>query len=103
MILSNLELKLKQANPKLHIKRYGSSMAAVHYGSRHVCRVPVGEITMYNVTREEVGYSDQFVTQLNLNGEYRWNRLLRRGRGEMAHMLQIAGLINAHDAAKIRN
>lgn len=103
MTLNTFEQKLKQANPKLHIKRYGTEMAAIHLGTRHVCRVPQGEITLYNVTKEEVGWSDQYKTAFNPTGEYHWNRMVRRGRGDAVHMLVMAGLITQTQAAKVRN
>lgn len=102
MTLNKFEQKLKQANPNLHIKRYGTDMAAIHNGTEHVCRVPQGEITLYNVTKEEVGYADQHVSFTNPHGEYHWNRMIRRGRGDVAHMLSLAGLITQRQAAKLR-
>lgn len=103
MTLTDFETKLKQANPNLHIKRYGTSMAAIHLGTRHICRVPQGEITLYNVTEEADGHRDDLVSTWNPTGAYKWQRLVRRGRGEAVHMLQMGGIITQAQAAQLRN
>ena len=101
MILSDFEKRLKAANPRLHIKRYGTSLAGIHNGSEYVCRIPQGEILEHNVFQVEVGYSDQYVSDFNPGGEYRWKKLTRRGRREAAQILYTQRLISLPDVSRI--
>lgn len=103
MTLAQLETRLKQINPRLHVKKYGSSMAAVHLGTQHLFRVPQGEITLYSVTEERMGQNDDYRSDLNPRGLYKYNYKLRRGLGELSHLLQTGGVINSHQAAQLRN
>jgi hypothetical protein len=101
MVLSEFERRLKTANPRLHIKRYGTSMAGVHFGNRYVCRVPQGDIFEHNVFQTEIGHNTQYESSFNPTGEYRWRRLTRRGRRETAQILYTQRLIKYDDIAKI--
>jgi hypothetical protein len=101
MTLTQFELRLKQLNPRLHIKRYGTSMAAVHCGNEHICRVPQGEITYHNATEERWGNGDQFRTVWNPTGKYAYQFLLRRGRYDTARMLVQGGYIKRSDVARL--
>lgn len=101
MLLSEYEKRLKEVNPKLHIKRYGTSLAAIHLGSRHICRVPQGEIVAHNVFEVRVGHADQYVSDLNPRGEYRFKYMTRRGRTETARILCTQRCIGFNDISKL--
>lgn len=101
MRLSRYEQRLKNVNPKLHIKRFGQSKATIHYGNIFVCRIGQGCINPYNEFTIRNGFSDQYKTALNPQGEYRYRLMVKRGRAEAAKILytqkrikfnQIAGL-----------
>lgn len=101
MTLSQFEIRLKEANPRLHIKRYGSSKAGVHLGNQFICRVPQGEITAYNVVKEEIGHSTSAVTEDNPYGEYKFDLIIRRGRWAVARILQGKRIIKQSDIANL--
>ena len=101
MLLSRYEQLLQECNPKLRIKRYGSSMAAVHEGNRHVCRVPQGEINANNTFETKIGWADQYMNNFNPSGEYRYKLMTRRGRIETAQILYTQGLITFPQISKL--
>lgn len=103
MILSEFEKRLKSANPKLRIKRYGTSLAGIHCGNEFVCRIPQGEILEHNVFKVEEGFSDQYKNNFNPMGRYKWRRLTRRGRREAAQILYTQRLISLNDISRIAN
>ena len=94
MTLNEYEKRLKAANPRLHIKRYGTSMAGIHNGNKFVCRIPQGEILEHNVFEVREGQSDQYKTQFNPLGWYKYKYMTRRGRSETARILYTQGLIS---------
>lgn len=102
MTLKMFEERLQAVNPRLRIKRYGTSMAGIHLGNQYLLRVPQGEITPYNVTVAKVGKADQHVSDLNPKGYYQYQKLLRRGRWQVSVMLANMGVISNADAAKLR-
>lgn len=95
------EKRLQQVDPKFHIKKYGSSMAAIHYGNKHVCRVPQGDIWEYNEYRIEIGFADQYINNFNPTGEYRYKLMTKRGRAEVARILFTEHLITSNDIPKL--
>ena len=101
MLLSRYEQLLKECSPKLHIKRYGSSMAAVHNGNQHICRVPQGEINANNTFEIKKGWADQYVSNFNPSGEYRYKLMTRRGRIETAQILYTQRLISFPQISKL--
>lgn len=101
MILSEYEKLVQSVNPRLRIKRYGSSLAAVHLGYRHICRVPQGEILQNNVYEVRAGFADQYKSDFNPTGEYRFRQLTRRGRSEVARILYTNGLISFTDIPRL--
>lgn len=101
MTLNEFEYRLKQANPNLRIKRYGSAKAGVFYGNTYICRVPQGEITAYSVVRETIGYADHYKMPDNPLGAYKFDLIERRGRHAVARMLQARRHIKHADIAKI--
>lgn len=103
MTLTQLEARLKEFDPRFNVKRYGTSMAAVHFGNEHLFRVPQGEVTLYNVTEERVGESQQYATPTNPRGLHKYDYKLRRGLGELAHLLYMGRRINSLQAARLRN
>lgn len=78
-------------------------MAAVHFGNEHLFRVPQGEITLYSVTEPRYGEGDQYKTPRNPRGIYKYDYKLRRGVGELAHLLHLGGKITMLQAAQLRN
>ncbi len=109
MILSDFERRLKACNSKLHIKRYGSSLAGVHYGNDFICRIPQGEILEHNCFEIRKGNADQYISDFNPTGEYRYKYLTRRGRREAAQIIFTEGTRRGHriisysDIARIAN
>lgn len=101
MTIREFERRLKLCNPKLHIKTYGASKAGVHNGNKYVCRVGPGEIMPYNQFVIEYGQADQFVTDLNPKGYYKFKRLIERGRAETARVLYTQRLISLSDISKL--
>lgn len=101
MLLSQYETLLQECNPSLRIKRYGSSMAAVHQGSKHICRVPQGEINANNTFEIKKGWADQYMSNFNPAGEYRYKLMTRRGRIETAQILYTQGLISFPQISKL--
>lgn len=101
MLLSEYEARLQSVNPRLRIKRYGTSMAGVHLDNRYICRVPQGEIVANNCFEIRVGQADQYITDFNLTGEYRFKYMTRRGRAETARVLYTARCIKFDDIAKL--
>jgi hypothetical protein len=101
--LTHVEKVLKEINPGFHIKRYGTSMAAVHLGNNHLFRMPQGEVTLYNVTQERLGHADQHKSPTNPDGAYKYTFKVRRGLGELAHLLKLGGKINSQEESKLRN
>lgn len=108
MTLNTYEQRLQSVNKDLYIKRYGTSMASIQSRSgrgrgksHHVCRIPQGEILQNNVFEWRVGHADQYVTDFNPNGEYRFKMLTRRGRSEAARILYTQGLISFSDVSKL--
>lgn len=95
------EKRLQAVNPKLHIKKYGTSLAAIHYGNKHICRVPQGDIWEYNEFRTEIGYADQYKSNFNPTGEYRYRLMTKRGRAEVARILYTERLILSDDIPKL--
>ena len=95
------EKRLKACNPNLHIKKYGTSMAAIHCGNLHICRVPQGDIWEYNEFATQIGYADQYVNNFNPAGEYRWKKLTKRGRAEAARILYTQRVIKFDDIQKL--
>lgn len=93
MILSDYEARLKAVNPRLHIKRYGTSNAGVHNGNSFVCRVPQGEIIQNNTYETRDGSADQYKNTFNPEGRYKFNLMVRRGRAETARILYTQKLI----------
>lgn len=103
MTLSQFEKQLQAVNPDLHIKRYGTSMAAIHYGNEHVCRVPQGEIMYHNLTEERIGYNTEMESPLNPEGKYAYQFLIRRGRYDSARICAAKGLMPWSAIAKAAN
>ena len=109
MILSDFEKRLKLLNKKLHIKRYGASLAGIHYGNEFICRVEQGEILEHNVYEIRVGHADQYVNHINPTGEYRYRFMTRRGRREAAQIIFTEGtkrgsrIISYSDISKLAN
>jgi len=107
MILSDYEKRLQAVNPRLNIKKYGSSMAGVHYDKKYLCRVPQGDIFEHNVYEMKWGHADQYKTQFNPSGAYKFKLLTRRGRREAAQVIYTEGIkmgtriISYNDIAKI--
>jgi len=97
MTTAEYEKRLKTVNPKLHIKKYGTSLAAIHIGSKHLCRVPQGDIWEHNEFEIRVGYADQYKSQFNPKGEYRFKYLTKRGRAEAARILYTMRVITSKD------
>lgn len=94
MTLNDYEKRLKAANPKLRIKRYGTSLAGIHEGNKFICRIPQGEILEHNVYEVREGESDQYKTELNPLGWYKYNHMTRRGRSETARILYTQHVIS---------
>lgn len=101
MTTSEYEKRLKAVNPKLNIKKYGTSLAAVHYGNKHICRVPQGDIWEYNEFKTEIGYADQYKNNFNPHGEYRYKLMTKRGRAEVARILYTERFISSLDISKL--
>lgn len=101
MTLNEYEAKLKSVNPRLRIKRYGTSMAGIHEGNKFVCRVPQGEILEHNTYEVRDGEADQYKTQFNPMGYYKYNFMTRRGRAEIARILYTQHLISFSDLTKL--
>ena len=100
MTLNDYEIRLQKVNKELYIKRYGTSLASIQSKSgrgrgknHHVCRVPQGEIIQNNSYEVKTGFADQYVSNFNPKGEYRYRLLTRRGRSEVARILYTQGLI----------
>lgn len=101
MTLTVFEKRLQRANPRLRIKRYGTSMAGIFLGNEYVLRVPQGEIHPYNVTERRVDKAADVATPLNPDGVYVWSKLVKRGRNEVAKMLHSRQIISYDDVARI--
>lgn len=101
MTITEYERRLKECNPKLHVKRFGSSKAAIHLGNRFICRIGQGDIPPYNAFRVESGHHDQYKTPMNPGGAYKWKRLLKRGRAESAKILYTTGCIKFNQITKV--
>lgn len=109
MILSDFERRLKAVNPKLSIKKYGSSLAGIHYGNDFVCRIPQGEILEHNVFDIRTGNADQYTTDWNPTGIYKYKYMTKRGRREAVQIVYTEGTKRGHkiiaysDIAKLVN
>lgn len=101
MTLQQFEKRLQAVNPRLRIKQYGTSMAGVYLDNEYVLRLPVGEQNPYNTTLSVVDKASQYVTKLNPEGLYVWQKMVARGRNEVALMLHIKHLIKFDDMAKL--
>lgn len=101
MTLSEFERRLQSVNPRLHIKKYGTSMAGVHLGNKYLFRVPQGEIHYYNETVERIGYNSEMITPENPSGKYGYQFLLKRGRYDLARLLAANGHITWAAVAKV--
>jgi len=108
MTLNEYEKRLQAVNGDLFIKRYGTSLASIQSKSgrgrgksHHICRIPQGEINQHNSWEWRVGHNDQYKSQFNITGEYRYRLLTRRGRSEAARILYTQGLISYSDVSKL--
>lgn len=101
MSITEYEQRLKACNPKLHVKRFGTSKAAIHLGTRFICRIGQGDLPPYNVFQAETGVADQYKTAFNPTGTYKWKRMTKRGRAEAAKIMYTSGCIRFNQIAKV--
>lgn len=99
MTLREFERRLQRCNPRLHIKRYGTSKVGIHNSGRYVCRIMPGDITPYNQFQIQKGRHSSAVTPLNPGGLYKWKLLVGRGRMEAARVLYTSRHIKLRDVA----
>ena len=101
MSITEYEQRLKACNPRLHVKCFGTSKAAVHLGTKFICRIGQGCISPYNEFKPETGVADQYKTAFNPTGTYKWKRMTKRGRAEAAKILYTSGCIRFNQIAKV--
>lgn len=101
MTLTKYEQKLKQVDSRFRIKRYGASKAGIHFGNLYVCAVPQGEISKYTVFAVESDHHDQYKSRMNPRGAYKWKRIIRRGRLDVAKILYTKRFITNSSVPKL--
>lgn len=101
MTLRDYEVKLKQANPNLRIKRAGWGAMGLYHKNEYVCRIADCEITPYTVLKKETGQDVNREKGLNSLGSYTWQRIVQRGRRDIATILYQRKLISHLDKAKL--
>lgn len=101
MSLSEYEKRLQAANPRLRIKRVRGGMANVMLGNKSIARVDTGELTLYNQFEYRIGQSDQFMTDFNPKGNYKYKYMIKRGRAELARVLHTSRVIGISDVTKL--
>jgi len=103
MLVSELERKLKTVDPLFSIRykhsvpgMLGHNIAGVFYGSKHICRIPQGEITLMGRTENKVTKKAPLDRLGNPMGQDTKTPIKHRGLRGMIKMIRKEKLLNSY-------